>query len=321
MGYRAGTLATVSGIGKSILKNKKVAAAAGAMAATMIKKSLKSIAPSSSSDPVVTNQYDHKVLYKRKRASWRVRQKARRHKNFVNKVLAANDTRLEKQKIVFQTNKLNGVTVSGEMRACSGGLNLFGCKFANADFRDLSQIIAGLGATAASPRKIYFRSAILEATLLNPTSNDMFVECYYYRARTDTGTSAGTVDDIFTAGLDTTNLGGTTLTNTTYGTSPFQSKDFCEKFKIWKKTTTLLGAGLSMDVTLQSNKNRVIDTNMTLDKGFLKSLFQGIFIVYYGKPDPATGIPTVVNLAISSVRTYSCTIDGVLDAGTSLLTS
>lgn len=274
-----------------------------------------------SSSPAVTFQTDQATTYVRRRASRRFRRKAKRYYKFVKKVIAAGDTRNEKQRILFVTQVGWANSVAGSQDSTGEGLQLYGGG-AGTNFRDMSQIFTAVGASNSSDQKVYMRAAHLECQIKNNSQDTLaYVELYYYRARKDTPASIGTINNYYTNGFDANNLAtGSNMIGTTYGATPFHSGDFCEHFKIYKKRVLRIPAGQSVEINYKDSKNRLVDYQDFLDKTAVKGITSGIFAIYYGDSN-SSGVPQIADLAISCTRTYMFTHPKYPDTGSTVLTS
>lgn len=281
-----------------------------------------------SDDIPITNQYDSKVMYRRKRASKQFKRKAKKYKKFVKKVLAANDHRNEKQKVQF--NNTGRLTAAANAQITHAQyFELYGGATGVDGFRDLERMITALGDTSTSQTRNYFRSAHLEASLLNTGSASMYVDMYHYICRKNTGGSGATPQVFLDAGYTSspTNMGGSSLAGGTVGVTPFQSSEFCSYFKIIKKTSTLLGAGQAMDFQINEFKNRIFKYDDMQDHGCIKGVTRGVLLICYGVPNTATdgtaGQPVAcsVNYNVQRSYTLSSNRSGLVDSGTSLLSS
>jgi len=285
-----------------------------------------SSAPASAPGPVTTN-YDSKVMYSRKRASPKFRRKARRYRKFVKKVLNANDYQKEKQRVLFIDN-VRITSLANSQVMATQYLNLYGGNTGTAGYRDLLQMENALGDTSTANTKTYYRSAHMEVAIKNTGSDGCYVDVFYYISRKDfkTGQDFGALLTNSFSNMPS-NMGGSIQTTLMYGTTPILAKEFTENFKIFKKTTTLLGAGNQMDFALSKKKNFVCDYTKASNIGSLKGLTMGVILVVYGLPNTATdataGQPVAAAVNCNITRSYTLTSNrtGLVDAGCCLITS
>lgn len=276
----------------------------------------------------VTTQFDTKTLYRRKRASRAFRRKARRYRSFVKKSIGAVDTRNEKQRVLFYDNFR--MTTTANTQGCFlAYFNLYGGNTGTAGMRDLYNMETGLGDAVNSMTRTYYRSALMEVAIKNTdATNGMYVDVYYYTCRKDFKPSVS-FQSLFDGSFTNlpTNMGGLSQTGGTYGASPFLAKEWTGFFKIFKKTTTLLGAGNQMDFTLSKKKNFVVEFAKVNDYGALKGLTIGCVVIIYGLPNSAVdgtaGQPLATGCNVNVTRSYTLTSNrpGLVDAGASVLTS
>jgi len=279
------------------------------------------------SAPPITTQFDSRTLYRRKRASRRFRRKAKKYHRFVKKVIAAGDHRLEKQRVLFVDN--TALNASANAQVCSiGRFMLYGGNTGVAAQRDLYLMETGLGDTSTSQTSTYYRSAHMEVAIRNSGTDGCYVDVYYYKTRRDFKPSVN-LDTHFQNSYSNmpSNMGGSNQAYTTYGVTPFLAKDWTSYFTIFKKTSTLLGAGSQMDFTLSKKKNFMVDFDRVTNQGCLKGITIGCIVVVYGLPnqltDSTAGQPVAATVNVNVTRTYTLTSNrsGLVDAGATVLTS
>lgn len=275
----------------------------------------------------ITYQNDSRVMYRRKRASKRFRRKAKRYAKFCKKVIAAADRRNEKQKVLFVDN-VRWTSTANTQNFFAQFLNLYTATGSGAGERDLDRMNIGVGDTSTSNTRTYYRSAHMEVSILNTSANAIYIDLYYYVCRKPTEAGASVVGFLNAGFSDSpTNMGGTTLSMTTYGVTPFQSKEFCSFFKIYRKTSTLLQAGQYMEFALKKSKNFLIESDYIEEYTHLKGKTIGVVAVMYGAPNTATdltaGQPLAASANVNITRAYTLTSNrpGLVDSGTTLLTS
>lgn len=277
-------------------------------------------------DNYVTTQQDSRVVYKRKRANKRFRRKAKRYYKFVRKTLAAVDHRAEKQKVLFVQKGLI-VSAVGAQTMAADAFICYGMNGLVAGNRDCMQMLTGLGDTSTSKTKTYFRSCYMDISLTNlPVEADaqsVYVDVYHYICRKDVPKGEQLTAVINDGFVDSpTNMGGSTLASTTYGATLFQSSQFCEFFKIIKKTTSLLPSNGTLDLSVKVSRNNVKDYEDVFNCSYKRGLTRGVVVVVYGVPY-ASGDARPGNVTFNVTRTYTLTSNrpGLVDSGTSLLTA
>lgn len=119
----------------------------------------------------------------------------------------------------------------------------------------------GTAPTAAQyiqPSKMYIRKAWVKTTWQNVCNYGISLEAYYCKPRQNLGTVNNTVDQIYGAGWAQE---GSTSTQVTYGTSPFQNHAFVSIFKIYKVKKIFIPAGEGRVLTLSRKKPIIMDYN------------------------------------------------------------
>lgn len=280
-----------------------------------------------SAPSAITTQYDSKVMYRKRRGSRMFRRKARRYRKFVKKVVAANDTRLEKQRVLFIDN-FQLASAANAQNTQIGKTVCYGGNTGVAGQRDLYLMETALGDSASSLTRTYFRSCHMEVAIKNIGADGCYVDVYYWKTNKDFKIATN-LDTHFNGSFNDmpSNIGGLNQTNTTYGASPFLAKDFTTYFSFYKKTSTLLGAGAQMDFAVSKKKNFVSDFSLVNNNGALKGITFGVLIVVYGLPNSASdgtaGQATAATINVNVTRTYTFTSNrpALVDAGATVLTS
>lgn len=224
----------------------------------------------------VTEQYDRRRIYRKRRAPRRFR---RRWKGFIRKVQAVNLKSLGSRTIVF--NNLIGVdlimSVSNSSYQNWGYCTLYGNRNGTAGSThndDINTILAdtSIGTTG----KIQFGSGVLDITCRNSSVNDeqtlnpsIVMEVDVYEL------SFGNLFDIETnlntklaaAQTDTAVIPGQTnsLVITRRGATPWDFPSFLSetKAKIWKKTKYLLSPNQTFTYQMRDPRNHWVDRQYT----------------------------------------------------------
>jgi len=151
-----------------------------------------------------------------------------------------------------------------------------------------------------------------------------YVDMYYFVARKDCPNDNTDFSGLIAAGFSgsPTNMGGSTLSATTYGATLFQCQEFCQYFKIYRKTSTLLSPDGVMEAHCKISKNFLF--NREAVGGILgrKGITSGVIIFHYGIPSDADGLPVASTISYNITKTYTLSSNrsGLVDSGTTLLT-
>jgi len=254
----------------------------------------------------VTNQYDARNIYRRKRMP---RYKRKQWKKFVHKVRAVARKDLATLSIV--RNQANVITSSAGGQSmdncCLYGLegsNGIATSSMGAD--DLTQIVAN--ATYGANKKILFQSGVLDLTMVNTdASASVEVDCYryFYRKQSDQQSATAVLVQGF---ANTSTVGaGAALAITTRGVTPFQCPSGMHYLKILAKKKYLLSPGQAATYQIRDPKNRTFDVDEIGDNtgGECKlGWTQGVIIVIKGIPSLASPSPAA-QLTVGCTRTYS----------------
>lgn len=219
----------------------------------------------SSNTGFLTNQYDVKRQYTRKRMPRRKRKawvkKVRMVKSIMYKDLAS-------QYQMFRSF-LTGALAAGNQGVFSGGLYGENGTPATADDFGISDLYSldTLAGSFGTLNNWDLRSAVLDIEIVNigntaGTAGSLTVDCYEIVCRKSLN-SQGTAAvvgpaDLFNKGFAMQDKIGTNtvLGSTLPGVVPFQNSNFCQHFKILKKTRILLGVGQATHFMHRDSRKR-----------------------------------------------------------------
>lgn len=253
----------------------------------------------------VTNQYDAKTIYRRKRVSKRrVKRRKASYKVFRRNYLST----LGCNQFV-KTNTQDVASVLNQQVVTS--FWFLGCGIADPhqDLITIKNNIATAG-VAASWRKnetIYVRRAVCDVTLYNQTVGvTADIDVYYVRIR-KSGILGNSLDNAFTTALisqqkpDTSAV--TALTTTTYGTTPFQAPQWCEYFTIVNKKKFLISTDQTVHFQIKQGF-RSVNLESTADFNYMRGN-TGVIIIFNGVyKSTLLGFPAVT-LGVTYQRTYN----------------
>lgn len=232
----------------------------------------------------VTTQHDVKNQYRRKTMPAR---KRKRWVRFVKKVHAAEDNRFGTRSIV-RNLLLSGTLLSANSQTMTSfGLYTCGDTFAPATggsvdlWRDVVNIASALGYSdpSSSPaagvergqENLRFTAGVLDFTFKNSSASvGLEVDMYIMRPRSNARWSASsTPETLMNDGWNQTGSTSlaTTLTSSSRGVTPFQSTALCRKFKIYKKTKYLVGAGQTFTFQYRDPRNYQYNLNKLTNGG------------------------------------------------------
>jgi len=247
----------------------------------------------------ISKAFDQQTLYVKKRMPAR---KRKQWVGFVKKVRAVNNKEKTKVNIVH-TDVADVATAKNTQQT---HFKLMYTGFGSTDpYKDMDYIRQALAGTTtiADGNKVagHLHSSVLEATISNNGSVDVYVDTYYVKCHKS---SQRTPDDLLTNGFQGSSASSGVISggsvsavgSTTLGATPFQSIDFLQHFKILKKTRTFLQAGQSIQLEERDPANHY--HNFTVDTGSdgtnlkdicIAGLTQGWLFIIYGTPKYNTG--------------------------------
>lgn len=185
--------------------------------------------------------------------------------------------------------------------------------------QDINQIIVAANANSSDAGRIIIDHMVLDMqiTTTEATESSCELDVYEFVCRKDvpnTIQASGTVGDVnmsnfFDKGLSSqpaVGTGGTVLTATTLGVTPFDNKYWCQHFKIVKKTKFLLGLNQYATYQIRIPGNKTISAYQRRDLLARKGLTRGVMFIAKGL---VTGgaVPST-DLAVYTQRHYKYAI-------------
>jgi len=241
-------------------------------------------------NPISTHA-DQSTLYIKKRMPWKKKQRWRRTVNTVRAVQALDKPKLN---ILHTDVSTAGNTAANEQQIHFKGMYTgFG---AGDPYKDMQYIMQNVAASTSTSdiekQKARLHSAVLECTIQNDGDVAVYCDAYFVEC---IKSSSEQPDALLTAGYSTSSAGGTwsgsgsAIGSTSLGATPFQSPDFCQHFKIIKKTRALIGAGGSLQYEWRDPKNHIFSsTAEDHDNVCIKGLTKGWLFVMYAVPGYVT---------------------------------
>lgn len=277
----------------------------------------------------LTYDNDFKTDYRYRRMPRRRRRRWRRFSRKVNAVVLRSQQGLKK--VINHANTV--VTTTAGSSGFAGSLLYSADGSVNFNSADIGQIFRGhlgsgvfndennLAVTQASQKVLHFESAQLEITMRNTGLTTAIVEVYRVvcrRQHAQTTTDAGnTITGIYQLGfvkqgqifdIETSLTVGTGIeTATEIGTTPFQSKRFCQTFKIYSRKKFQIAAGNTVSFILKDPRNRKLTAENCRSQLFFPKHTHGYFFQVYGVPNIVAGVPVSADIAqvlISETRKY-----------------
>lgn len=172
------------------------------------------------------------------------------------------------------------------------------------------------------PDRFVIRGCSASTTLVNQTQAGAWVEAFYCVARRDIPNVNASPYSAPSALLTQSfSDQGSTLSGTSLGTTPFQSKKWCQLFKIYKTKKLFMPSGANAQFTISRKKPYLVDfekygtksgitgaITYSIFLGALKNVTKFIVFRFWGNPTNDVTTKTTVTtsaLAIDSVTTYN----------------
>lgn len=226
----------------------------------------------------VTEQYDARTIYRRKRMS---RGKRKAWKKFSRKVLAVSEKGLGTQQCLFNTPVTFSETGAGNQLIAA--VSLYGLRSTNTlfnDLRSLSNSIAlaattvNSGLAVGESSNIIFKSGILDITIRNASTNngapdsaarlelDIY-ELQVSRTAEESGATYNTIQEIFSQNdANTLTIGGagTEITQFLRGATPFDLSYSLSRFgiRINRKTKYTIANGDQITYQMRDPRRYVL---------------------------------------------------------------
>lgn len=276
-----------------------------------------------SNDDPLTNQFDTKLTYKRKKGG----RKLTRQQKFVRKVQKALIKTLGKNRIQ-RISHGQLITTAGQQTQFT--FALYGA-YGAANFEDdLQQIMTGAfssSATLTTNQRLMLSGARMEVYFTLPTSNtySCFVEAYVIVPKKDMpltfqGTGTTTLDGFWNTAaanqpppINYSGMEGTLVTGggtTIIKSSPFDCAGFCKFFTILEKRVFLLAPGQMATMTVHQPRKGIISTDDIQGTYTMKGWTKYVMLNAYGMNNVnasnttnATNFPAI-SMNVSGNRSY-----------------
>lgn len=233
----------------------------------------------------ITNQYDVKAQYRRRRMPYR---KRKRWGRFVRKVRACTNKDFASQYQVLRSRGTSSSVADGQLSFSAGVYGQNGTPSAALDMgsNDLSQLNTLSGDTGLNNTFI-MKSAVLDVEMVNTGEASCTIDAYEIICRKDINSQGAVVsgpNDLFIEGFAAQNtLGGnSSLSAAIPGATPFQNSLFCSHFTILKKTRILLSAGQTTHVSLRDAKDRVYKSEQISRAIIQRGWYHGFLFICQG---------------------------------------
>lgn len=251
----------------------------------------------------VTDQYDRRLIYRKRRMP---RYKKRQWKRFRNRVLAVSEKDLGSRTVVFNSQYNYSETGTNcDTKNVLGQIALYSIKHAVFGFfNDIDNITSSdpLGATNG---KFLFHSAVLDVTITNvtkmvpdgagetepvvPWTLELDIYEISCSKNFETQSASSTLLDCFDEGAtDTPAIWGTSLTLADRGTTPFDLPSALSEFgiRVWKKTKYELSYGKTITYQIRDPKRHIVDRASISDYKSTNKPGLTRWLLIIGKPVP-----------------------------------
>lgn len=314
----------------SVARRAAAVAGAGWRIGSKLRSALAGSSAKRNETGFVTNQYDVKTLYRKKRMP---RFRKRRWLKFKRRVLSATNAQGAKQCLVFRrvlapTVSVNAQSVISAMlygysrsTVATSGTDV-GCK----DLQDIWDAWENTAAAGDSgvPGKINFTSAVLDIELGNVGgdgyANSLTVDVYHVRCKKrpieDSVDFMRGFAELFDAGLNAGNMPNMSSNNTIQlddaqsGITPFCNPKFCRYVDILSVKKVLLSVGQNTHFQLRLSKDKVYSHTYTeaSDTALYPGWTEGYLFIVQGVT--ALGqFSAPVQYVMNATRTYHFRVD------------
>lgn len=271
----------------------------------------------------MTSQKDTRLIYKKKSMP---RRKRKQWTSFKKKVTAVQISNTQLQMVCRQQTMFL-TTIANASACCFTGLyglaggvgstGTTGVASGTGQCDDISDIFVGkyVSAAASAGRKLMFASACLDVHVQVTGAANMILEVYEISARKDFAAMSAAydqVEEIYNqafADLPVMAGGLPSAVGSNLGTTPFNSKTFCQYFKINKKYRVQGSPGELLSFQMRDPKNYLIDGNICTrpQMNWRRNQFKGYFFQMYGCPvlAPATTLSSAAECKITSIKSYT----------------
>lgn len=203
------------------------------------------------------------------------------------------------------------VTTSVQKQFFYEGHTVNGLNGSVTGFNDVSQIFDRAVAQAIIQQKdsgkLIISGWMAETQVINAGASTAYLDMYYWRTKRLLSTVLNTFSSLWANQLadltPTFPLGGSALTNVSYGVTPFQGVS--KNFTIWKKVRTKLDPGEVTQIEQRSGRNYFRSWGFDEEYTAAPRCTEGIFMVFYGTPSATNSIADAVTLRFSTNVNYT----------------
>lgn len=250
----------------------------------------------------LTNQYDKKTIYRKRRMP---RRRRRRWVRFARKTNAVVRKDLGTQSFVRSTTTTLTIAAGSATAQTSASATLYGFAGFGGDADDMVQL--DTASSESNFNKVLMCSAVLDVTFTNNGSTTLELDVYYVICRKDVPAALydsinGTFTSTFTKQQTLPGIGVTALLSTTRGVTPFQNSIFCSYWKVIRKTKYILTGGQTGTYQLRDPKDWVYNVDMHNNRTATRGRTKGLLFVMKSTPDNSA---SASSLALGTIRTYS----------------
>jgi len=292
-------------------------------------------------DNALTDHYDMKTDYRRKRMTPRAKKRLRRTKRFARRVESATlrNTMIPSsvcQERLFTVSAVQSYHFHALMNTSDGYFAGPDAANPSADWREFFRegsaanqqawdnavnIVTG-GTNVLNPavgrryRQLLYHSCVVEMTVRNTGDNPCIVNCYRVVCRRSVPSQYGNIVNLYTEGFERAGLvsedplTGSSAWDAQYSANalcatPFQSQLFVRHFKILRRTKYELSPGQFFSILLKDTRRRHVNMTTMITKMAVAGFTQGYFFDFNGVPaDIGAPTTTTSQLTVSILRKY-----------------
>lgn len=267
----------------------------------------------------ITNEYDRKLIYKKRSMPRRFKKRWRRFKRKIN---AISEKSLGSKTVVENDAITLTLDLTSANSSAQAVMNvaLYPLQSTNTWLKDVNNILAN-DTTVPTTGKLLFQSAVLDMTVCNTSSLNattprnasipsLELDVYEIISSSDfskliTPTTGDLVQVFGEGATDTGAIGGTgtSLTIQQRGVTPWDLPSALSEYrlKILKKTKYFLGPGQTMTYQIRDPRRHVVDKQyQQVQTGNIKNMTRWLFLVY--KPTPCTSEFADTDFDVAQIR-------------------
>nr|QXN75544.1 MAG: capsid protein [Virus sp.] len=259
----------------------------------------------------LTGENDVESTYRRRRMPGRRRRRWVQFNRKVNTVIQKN---LGSNHSIIVRSAVHA-SVADKQVIFDGHVAL-GLNGASGVYNDVAQLMnLGLAPgywSAIERGKIQIKGWMAETQMVNTAGFTAYVDLYYWRCKRDVPFVSGVITgmtDFMVEGLGDLRplfpIGGSTLSTTDYGFTPFQCPQFSKSITIWKKVRVKLAPGGVAQFTTRSSKNYRIAFDRAEHFVAMRGITEGVIGICYGQPGPVNTIAEPINIQFTTNVNYT----------------